>query len=345
MGNLYKTSNIKLSIVLPCYNMEDYIERAVMSIINQNLDFEYEIIAVDDCSTDNTYHKLLDLRAKYKQLKLLHHEQNQKLTGARTSGIKISSGEYIMLMDPDDYLLPNQLSDAIKGSEWNWDILFCNVIEQTIDSEKISYNNLKESYDLTNKKDRKQIYRMVLAGFVFAKVFKRSLFKDLIYFNYHYNIGEDRALNLELFNKANVVEVYSHPIYYYAYNQNSLIKKGFNVSLLDWEQSWVNNILEVSKKCDVCKESLYYALKYTERYSIAMLFSIKKDHNKNVLFKLWKDYFFNQSFLYGFKGKIYRTILKIDSLTIAMPFFLIMLGQWDPYKERLQRIFQKFRIE
>ena len=92
-------SNIKFSIIIPTYNSESEIERALQSIRNQTFK-NYEIIVIDDCSTDNTYEVL----KKYNDIKLIKNTTNLKAGGARNRGLEVALGEYIIFLDADDYL-------------------------------------------------------------------------------------------------------------------------------------------------------------------------------------------------------------------------------------------------
>lgn len=97
----------KVSIILPCYNVSKYIVRCINSILSQDFD-SYEIIIIDDGSTDN----LIEIcqQWKYKDNFFIYSFKNQGLSQARNEGIKVSQGEYIYFMDPDDYIEKNLLS-------------------------------------------------------------------------------------------------------------------------------------------------------------------------------------------------------------------------------------------
>lgn len=109
-----KNANCKISIVIPCYNVEKYIAECLDSILSQSLK-EFEIICVDDCSTDKT----LFLIKKYadERIKIISYEKNKGTSQARKDGVLSSVGKYIMFVDPDDTLAPNALEIAYKNIE------------------------------------------------------------------------------------------------------------------------------------------------------------------------------------------------------------------------------------
>lgn len=111
---------MKISVIIPVYNVEKYLKKCILSIWQQNFPKEeFEIIAVNDGATDNSPQLLEKIRKEVINLKIVHQE-NRGLSGARNTGIENSLGEYILFVDADDYILPNTLTHlyelAIKNS-------------------------------------------------------------------------------------------------------------------------------------------------------------------------------------------------------------------------------------
>ena len=93
----------KVSVVMPAFNSERYICDAIASVRNQTFD-EWELIVVDDCSTDGTYEKLCEYCKSFKgNAKVVRNEKNQGPGLSRNHGIKEANGKYIMFLDSDDY--------------------------------------------------------------------------------------------------------------------------------------------------------------------------------------------------------------------------------------------------
>lgn len=114
---------MKLSIIIPAYNAARYVERCVDSIISQNYS-DAEIILVDDGSIDNTLDICRTLSDKHLNIRILH-KNNGGVSSARNFGIDNASGEYLMFVDVDDYLLPDTLKDAMDIVEKYHDADFC----------------------------------------------------------------------------------------------------------------------------------------------------------------------------------------------------------------------------
>ncbi|MFM7016573.1 MAG: glycosyltransferase [Bacteroidota bacterium] len=97
-----------ISVVIPCYNVANYIQEAITSVIHQTVTC-CEIICVDDCSTDNTIEKIIELQSQYPSLiKLIKNEKNEGANYSRNSGLNAAIGEYIQFFDADDILLPHK---------------------------------------------------------------------------------------------------------------------------------------------------------------------------------------------------------------------------------------------
>ena len=106
-----KQQNIKFSIIIPAYNAEQFIAATLESVFNQTYK-NFEIIVVDDCSTDNTYNIL----KKYNNIRLFQTPQNMRQGGARNLGLSNSTGEYVVFLDSDDTLYENDSLEKLSNT-------------------------------------------------------------------------------------------------------------------------------------------------------------------------------------------------------------------------------------
>lgn len=113
---------IKFSIVLPTYNVGQYIDRCLASCVNQTFT-NLEIIVVDDCGQDDAIRKALLWQEKDSRIKIVHHDNNLGTYHARHSGVVVAKGEYVIFLDPDDTLTPNALEILNKLTPTKPDIL------------------------------------------------------------------------------------------------------------------------------------------------------------------------------------------------------------------------------
>ena len=104
---------VRFSIVIPTYNSVNEVQRAIQSVREQTLK-NYEIIVVDDCSTDNTYEVL----SKQQDIILIRNSTNLRAGGARNKGIERAKGEYIIFLDADDYLAEKENTSKAKRRNW-----------------------------------------------------------------------------------------------------------------------------------------------------------------------------------------------------------------------------------
>jgi len=109
---------ISLSFIVPFYNVEKYIGACLDSLYAQDIsEEEYEVICVDDCSPDKSRDIVLKFQRKHDNLKLITHEENKCLGGARNTGINVAKGKYLWFVDSDDMIRPNCLKTLISLCE------------------------------------------------------------------------------------------------------------------------------------------------------------------------------------------------------------------------------------
>ncbi|MGL4394078.1 MAG: glycosyltransferase family 2 protein, partial [Brevinema sp.] len=109
-------SNPKVSVIIPVYNVEQYLRECLDSVVNQTLK-DIEIIIVNDCSPDNSEQIILEYAEKDPRIVYIKHETNKRQGGARNTGIRVAKGEWIYFMDSDDYIALNLLEKIIHKCE------------------------------------------------------------------------------------------------------------------------------------------------------------------------------------------------------------------------------------
>lgn len=107
----------KISVIVPVYNVEKYVEYTIKSLLKQNYS-DYEIILIDDGSTDHSYDICLKYSKKYPNI-LLYHQLNRGVSGARNRGLSIATGEYITFVDADDHVSASYLKDLSSEMKKN----------------------------------------------------------------------------------------------------------------------------------------------------------------------------------------------------------------------------------
>ncbi|MGL5050852.1 MAG: glycosyltransferase family 2 protein [Fusobacteriaceae bacterium] len=139
---------IKVSIIVPAYNVEKYIKRCLDSLINQTLK-EIEIIVINDGSTDFTGNIVKDFLKKDNRIKYIEQE-NRGLAGARNRGLKEAQGKYINHLDGDDYIDKNYYEDMFRhAEESNLDVVVSNFIKESLYKAEI-----KQDFDIKGSATR-----------------------------------------------------------------------------------------------------------------------------------------------------------------------------------------------
>lgn len=166
---------MKFSIIIPVYNVEQFLAKCLDSVLGQSFD-DFEVIAVNDGSTDNSKQILEKYTSKSRKLKVIN-QINKGLGGARNTGIKEAAGEYLLLLDSDDYLEVNTLQLLGEFLEqYQLDILAfdCNKVDLNGNLiERITITDYQEKY---TELSRKQF--MLFEPTACTKVYKRRLFVD-----------------------------------------------------------------------------------------------------------------------------------------------------------------------
>ena len=134
---------MKLSVIIPVYNVENYLDRCLKSVEEQTYR-DAEIIIVNDGSTDNSY-EIVEKYAARNDNFIAYTTENNGLGGARNYGLSKSSGEYVVFLDSDDYVSPDCLEKFVSAAEKNdSDIVVCNSYDVDEDGQIIrcSRNNI-----------------------------------------------------------------------------------------------------------------------------------------------------------------------------------------------------------
>ena len=212
--------NELISIIVPVYNVEQYLNKCVESIINQTYK-NIEIILVNDGSTDNSGKLCDELKLRDDRIQVIH-KQNGGLSDARNAGLKIAKGEYIGFVDSDDYIAKDMFETLYNlNKKYNSEISIVSFYEIYKD-KIIGVRNSKNLQEL-NKIDaiKELLIDTNIQSYAWNKLFKKELFEGLE-FPTNKNF-EDIATTLLLFERANKIVLFEEPKYYYVRRDNSIV--------------------------------------------------------------------------------------------------------------------------
>ena len=209
---------MKLSIIIPVYNAEKYLKKCLESVFQQNLKLEdFEVICINDGSTDKTQQILEEFQKKYTNI-ILENQENFGEAISRNKAIFLSKGEYITFLDSDDYYDALTLSKALQIiASQNLDILYLKMNHISEDYQFIqSLPNLSENEILSGLKHERRPFP--------ATIYKKSVIGE-IQFPLNIIVGPDSVFNALVQSKAKRVSFSSDLVYNYLVRPNSLSKK------------------------------------------------------------------------------------------------------------------------
>ncbi|MEV7637676.1 glycosyltransferase family 2 protein [Pseudarthrobacter enclensis] len=212
---------ITTSLVMPLFNGESTVERAVNSVLAQSHE-DWELLVVDDCSTDAGPQLVEDLITRHgdQRVRLIRQERNGGPSAARNAGVAEARGEYIGFLDCDDELLPDFLAAMCANMADDVDIVVAAHLAQTPVGRRYPRPDSAQGV-LTGLQTVDCALQGKLWNFLHAKVYRRSLF-DYFSFPEHLVRYEDLVLNAIAYSYSRYVHIVSTPVYVYHVQAQSL---------------------------------------------------------------------------------------------------------------------------
>ena len=218
---------MKFSIILPVYNVDKYLSACIDSILSQTFS-DYEIILVDDGSTDSCPQICDEYAEKNKCVKVIHKE-NGGLSDARNVGLKVAQGDYVFFIDSDDYLIDNTVLQLINEKLDNEpDIVCFGSIKWFESTGKLSVSNEIGIIDTNDRSSNEVLFDLIdknrFATSAWSKVIKRSLL-----INNHIEfekglLGEDNDWYYKVVCHLTTIKIINKPLYVYRQRTGSITK-------------------------------------------------------------------------------------------------------------------------
>lgn len=321
-----------ISIIVPIYNVEKYLEDCLISIINQTY-INLEIILIDDGSTDNCG-KICDEYSQKDKRIIVKHKKNGGVSSARNAGLEIAKGKYIGFVDPDDWITADMyevLYNNIK--KYNANISVCRHKIQTGRDVNNKIEN-KDSEDIIFLNSQQSMRYMLSYQDGYAcgpcnKLYRREILKK---FNDKYSIGEDLLVNFEIYYNKNNVTVFDNNVKYFYYlredsacnldklkRSNLMILKIWDKILIDLLKSedfkrlypiamysfskviW-SILIKLTCQNKKINKKIFYLIKWKYRYIL------KNFKAKNIKDYILKILYYFPYFLTVYLSKAYRNI-------------------------------------
>ncbi|MCM3763514.1 glycosyltransferase [Neobacillus niacini] len=223
--------NPKISIIVPVFNVENFIDDCIKSILGQKFS-DFELILVNDGSTDHSGH-VCDEYAKKDNRIIVIHKENGGQSSARNKGIEAAKGDYLGFVDSDDWIDHDMYNVLYtKAIETDSDIAACNFIQydRKADSHLYSMNTSDQLFDRSAAMH--ELYLNERLSFSPCnKIYKRQLLNG-IWFKEGY-ILEDMDFAYRIMNEAKRIFYTGQALYHYRYNEKSTMRKTFSKKRLD----------------------------------------------------------------------------------------------------------------
>ena len=333
--------NSKVSVIVPAFNAEKYLDRSIKSIINQTYE-NLEIIIIDDASKDNTKKIIQKYASLDSRIRPIYSEMNRGVSKSRNMGLQSFTGDYVLFMDADDYIVKNVIERMINASiKYKADVIdsyhlmiYSNndktyyFTENKIPKEDIVMGNLQENIDVLTK-----------STYITGKLIKSDLVKGL-YFNEDLRRYEDLVYEHQLKLKLTNMVFLKDALYYYYQVSDSLINTlgEKHVSYLDAAEE----VMFLYKKEKKELKERIEALLVTNAFLTAITKVVKNNYsletNTDILFDFferfdkifsnWRNNKFINVFirkelkkLIGNKDKISKIIKKTKKIDFIKLYF------------------------
>ena len=222
------SDSILFSVLVPVYNVEQYIRECLESLVNQNAD-NYEIILVDDGSTDKSGQICEEYRKKYPNLVKVIHKVNEGLLLARRTAIKASKGKYLVCIDSDDFVERNMLNLLKKEIyKFSPDMIVYHMDRYDGKGYSPFRKTLYASSRLITESEKQEYYIATLLHSISNGMCGKVILRDLIdsetdYLKFkHVSVGEDLLQSLPLITNSTRIYFYNEVLYHYRINLNSV---------------------------------------------------------------------------------------------------------------------------
>ena len=273
----------KFSIIVPAYNVSEYITKAFETIQDQTYK-EFEVICVDDCSTDDTFSKIKPFVKKDSRFKLIQHKKNKGPASARNTALNAATGYYIVFIDPDDYIVPNALEKIYKTFEKSGvDSVWYDARVLTGDRLE-SYANTELTSDGIYDVTPENIIN--LGHFVWNKAYKRSKIEK---YNFRFPEGtsfEDAEFCFMVHTKIKKIYFLTDFLYVYRWRENSIIRESFKGNIKESDAfKIIRNLYKYLKENKLFEKYKYSLLGLL---GISMHFYCYPEKYENVIYESLK---------------------------------------------------------
>lgn len=315
-----------ISIIVPVYNGESFIEKCITSLLEQSYK-NIEIIVVDDGSSDNSVQIITKMMSKNSEIKLLK-QKNEGVSVARNNALNIASGEFVTFVDADDYVDRNHLKNmSVEFNDQTVDAVVCGYIIESKLKESIKKNVPKKEKIIFKQYVHEILINDVVYGYIGNKMFRLDKIKSMnLYFAKDIFYAEDLLFNIEYAVKCKNIIIVPETTYHYVQHSKSATVRAQSRVDLDRALSRMTSTARIigilSGMKIFSKEISYLKMK---NYGVAanfyrLSFEFKYSKKERKVIKSNKDNYTNNYMEYFFNSKKNSSIS--EKAKTAMSLFI-----------------------
>ena len=305
----------KVSIIVPVYNVEKYIPKCIESVLAQTFT-DWELILVNDGSTDNSGKICDEYALKDNRIKVIHKE-NEGVTATRDKGVKTAQGEFLFFIDGDDYISHDALELFInKQKENDADLVRGDFVLCDENSNEI--NSTIPKFDFENKYDW---LRCVIGegGYIWNCLIKRYIYINASNLSNEITMSEDLLISFNLFGDLNITNKLNSPTYYYRHHINSACHS-YNLSKKKIEKTYKSILLVVKGISDVRDK---YKLNFKSNNILSAIDLL-------ISSRIFAHLLCNKNLLKEYKKEIFKIYLKYFALNLNVQISILKVS-WKCY--------------
>lgn len=315
----------KFSIILPCYNVENHIEKAIRSVLNQTYT-DFELLVVIDGSPDNSV-DIANRMAKEDKRITVFEKPNGGLSDARNYGLERAKGEFVYFMDSDDWIEPTLLEDNLKiVEEETLDFVVFGYIQDNEDKQGNLISSIKvvptvDAYIKGDDSKSIDAYHLGILGYAWNKIYRRAYLKiNQLKFTKGISLVEDILFNSYVYAFSDTIKFNQKAYYHYINREEVTLMKRFHENSFDLIKNktkvigYFADYWHLKNKKQLLSNSLIQGI----RYSVHNLYSFENqlsDKEKKIYVrKMLNDYMTRDLIQHypanSFRDKVYKFFIK-----------------------------------
>ena len=284
------------SIVIPVHNSEKHIDNCIEKCLTQSFG-DFEVILVVNGSTDKSEEICREWAKHDDRVKVIVSEQSG-VSDARNTGIEHASGEWIVFVDSDDFLLSDSLGIMAENIEDDIDMLCCNYVQSLNDRELTKNQKTVSAKEyilamldpITYLHTTGLTWKAGVLGVNWGKAFKRTAITDnKVQFNKNITIFEDLLFNLDFLKTANKIKCLDTAVYFYYVNEQSL-SRTCSINRIRQRLDYVDNLIEQINSGVFGQDDIINALKFQAAQNMMRTFAVASGNKDKNVRQLMKEY-------------------------------------------------------